>query len=347
MERQPRHTLITPAHNSVWCLPDWFEGIAAQSLRPDEIMLGIDSCEDTAQRALELVEQWPQLPVSVYWFPTHVGCYVIRNTLAELAQGDYLHLFDADDIMLPDHIEHMAELAQGGEYVLAASKVVEKGKPERTMVCHGVACVKRETLMRFNGFEGWPCGADSELIFRLAANGIRVTSSRKITMTVRKHAGSLTRRPDTGMHTKMRQKYKNECARRKKHPQWVGQLQTGYCYQIKPGDSIGAAGAEFLNIDELPSTEIEMRQLDNLTDPFDVECVGGGFALWNFCAMRSYLPLGVKENKQETVGWDYAISRKLHKAKFAVKMHPGVLCKHDNQGMGGLSAPCRVGNKKD
>ena len=236
-------SVITPAFNSAWCLPDYMASVAAQTRPPDEILIGVDACETTLAAALELKQKYTEFNIRVLYFKEHAGCYRIRNTLALLAAGDVLCLFDADDTMHSDHIASMLHLSAPDTYVVAAGTLVEceghtvvrQGLAYRK--CHGVVCVYRDLFLRHCGYEAWPCSADSEFIIRIKAAGVRIVTSQVSTMTVRKHKDSLTRNNKTGMHTRLRHQYKAEYLKRKTNPVVLKTLAVAICVEVAPANT--------------------------------------------------------------------------------------------------------------
>ena len=226
------HTLITPAYKSSWCMRDFLESVSKQTLIPNEILIGIDACLKTAETALELKEEYSHLNIKLFFFPVHSGCYKIRNTLVGLARWKIIHLFDADDIMFPGHIKHMAKLVSRKNYTLARGEVVETGRRYKEQICHGVACFFQKLFLEYNGFEPWLCGADSEFKERMKSSGVEVIESDKVTMTVRKHPESLTRNQDTGTLSTRRKEYQTECKKRKTNPVFLSEITTAEYIKI-------------------------------------------------------------------------------------------------------------------
>jgi hypothetical protein len=58
-----------------------------------------------------------------------------------------------------------------------------------------------------NGFEGWRCAADSDLMNRLYKNKVKLTHTKQIGFYRRIHPNSLTQHPDTNMSSKLRGNY--------------------------------------------------------------------------------------------------------------------------------------------
>jgi len=71
----------------------------------------------------------------------------------------------------------------------------------------GVFGVDKKLFLKMNGFEGWKCAADSDLMGRLYKNKVKLTHTKKIGFYRRIHPNSLTQHPDTNMSSKIRSNY--------------------------------------------------------------------------------------------------------------------------------------------
>jgi hypothetical protein len=58
-----------------------------------------------------------------------------------------------------------------------------------------------------NGFRGWRCAADSELMGRLYSNRVKMFATKSVGFYRRKHPISLTQHPQTGLASKLRHDY--------------------------------------------------------------------------------------------------------------------------------------------
>jgi len=181
------NSVIIPAYNAGAFLRDVLDTIEAQTIKPDEILVGVDGCTDTWHVAQGLKRLGYDF--RLYWFANNNGPYLVRNTLATLAWGDILHFFDADDIMHHDHIQVMSDIqlnqfkGAGGVYFPPS---------DRQPPCHGVMSIHKDDFIKHNGFEGWRCGADTEAIYRWQHEGMERVISDYITVEVRRHDGQLT-----------------------------------------------------------------------------------------------------------------------------------------------------------
>ena len=93
-------TISIPAYDVSMFIEECLDSIVNQKHLSNydyEILVGIDGCDKTKGKLLEIKHNYEFL--KVFWFPKNVGGYVVRNTLAYKAMYNNLIFFDADDIM--------------------------------------------------------------------------------------------------------------------------------------------------------------------------------------------------------------------------------------------------------
>jgi len=217
-----KNAVIVPAYEADWCLAECIKSISEQTVRPGQVLIGVDACRESLQTALDLKAEHDAkdgrckgvLDIRVLWFPQHSYPYRIRNTLATLAQADVLHFFDADDLMYPQHIEMMSKALTKERFRVAYAHMVEPGKPQRTWPnALGVISIYRQVFIEHGGYAPWRCAADSEAIERWVAAGLERTRTKMPTMLVRKHERGLTMAPATGYVSDIRNAYRDEIKR--------------------------------------------------------------------------------------------------------------------------------------
>lgn len=207
-------SLIVPARRAAPFLNRCFASIAAQTAPPDEILLGVDACRSTLERALPL--RAAHAGLRLFWFPEHAGCYRVRNTLAVQASGKYLLFFDADDEMLPCYVAELMRRSRSDTVVRALMVDHFEGYPSgNVQPAHCHACYPRSGFLALGGFEAWQMGADSELLQRWAQSGRREIVTPQPVVRRHVHAGSLTCRPDTGLRSEARRAVRTVIARRR------------------------------------------------------------------------------------------------------------------------------------
>lgn len=88
--------LCIPAYNAAWCLPSLLKSAKDQTIPFDEILVYNDCSDD---QTVEIAEKFGAKVISGV---TNKGCSFGKNKLAEIAQSEWLHFHDADDILLPN-----------------------------------------------------------------------------------------------------------------------------------------------------------------------------------------------------------------------------------------------------
>jgi glycosyltransferase involved in cell wall biosynthesis len=171
------------------------------------VLIGLDNCKST----LKAIKKVKGLNMEVYMFPK-VGPYVIRNTLAELAEDcDNILFFDADDWLMPDGFDKIR--ASNTTVTRFPFVMVKDGEvvPPNIPYAHGCFAIDRECFLIAKGFKPWPVGADSEFMFRTEHEGIDSEVLNKPVFFRRKHKNSLTVHPDTGEGSNTRRFYMRMC----------------------------------------------------------------------------------------------------------------------------------------
>lgn len=175
---------------------------------PCEILVGIDDCKKT----IEFIKNKTfDSRIKFFKFNKNVGPYVIKNSLSLIANFDYIIFFDSDDIMKEEFIqfvlnEKLKYSLLKPKYLDFTDKINPTIKTSRTYG-EGVFAIDKKLFLEFNGFEGWKCAADSELMGRLYKNKVKLTHSKEICFYRRVHPESLTMHHETGMKSKMRHEY--------------------------------------------------------------------------------------------------------------------------------------------
>ncbi|HKD08960.1 MAG TPA: glycosyltransferase family A protein [Bryobacteraceae bacterium] len=217
-------TIIAARNAAAW-LPQCIASVASQRLPAGwraDIRLGVDSCPAT----LMAVSRIRHPRFHAYYFPEHVGPYVIFNSLACSYPTDVLARFDADDVMLGDYLlSQLNELGSASVpaitqtwsvYVdhdlhpvcarLASGKTTAQDG-RRSEASDGQFMMTSSVWQRLGGFQAWRCHGDTEFIRRARWAG----ASRKVVPAHlylrRMHSGSLTQADETGYASQIRRYY--------------------------------------------------------------------------------------------------------------------------------------------
>lgn len=228
------NTLITPAYRASRFMEEYLDHVCHQNMKPDELLIGVDCCMNTLKSIADIGSKFKQakFKIKVLYFTKHVGCYIIRNTLAKMSSGKYLHFFDVDDIMYRDHIEEMHKALSSHSAPSCVYPLSRKKEPcmcDQVLNVEGAFSIDRGLFMKYNGFEPWPVGADSDFKYRLQNFGENIVYMKKETMSHVKHPGSLTRNQETGIGTPFRKEYQKRCEERKRRRIVPDMLHTEEC----------------------------------------------------------------------------------------------------------------------
>jgi glycosyltransferase involved in cell wall biosynthesis len=207
-----RYSVLIPAWRAERFLEECLRSVVAQSrfgtAGDYEVLVGVDGCEATLAKARAMRAEVPAL--RVLSSPTNLGPYIVRNTLAYAARGEFLIFFDADDVMLPGLVEWCEANREHLGLVQFRFVMVYGGARGRVPFPNGASGafgIRRESFERLGGFKPWRCAADSDFRKRaLRALGPAVLSPRPL-FDYRKHAGSITSRPETAGNSRLRRVY--------------------------------------------------------------------------------------------------------------------------------------------
>ena len=108
----PDISVIIPVLNMRRFLPDAIESVYVQTETDWEIILVDDGSDDgSMELALEYVQRDPsRVRVLAPSSPSSRGASAARNRGLQIARGDFIAFLDADDIWLPEKLEHQRTL---------------------------------------------------------------------------------------------------------------------------------------------------------------------------------------------------------------------------------------------
>lgn len=169
-----------------------------------EIIVGIDGCEDTLEYMKTIMHNYKNLRVLM--MDSNKGTYITSNTIMSIAKYDNIFRFDSDDIMCSNLVETV--MRHKGSSLFVRYRFQDFGNDKHGTGCaHGTVYINKNLFMKYGGFRPWPCGADTELYYRLK-NLITIKNLKQILMMRRVHDSSLTHDKKTGMKSEIRQRYK-------------------------------------------------------------------------------------------------------------------------------------------
>lgn len=181
--------VIISAYQAVDFIEECLDSIQNQTYKCEKILLGVDGCEDTLNKILEIGNKYSNL--EVYFSEKNKGPYQMFNSLIDLVPDDeYFQIFGADDVMNINMLEEMSKFD---------IPIVSRND--------GVLFIKKEIFKRIGGFRGWKCAADSDAIFRLGKSLNTKIARAPQHFFRRIHDMQLTKLSRTNYKSKLRKKY--------------------------------------------------------------------------------------------------------------------------------------------
>lgn len=103
-------SIIIPAYNVEVYIKECIHSAFAQTHKPIEVIcIDNNSTDNTWQKLKQLHEKYPSLLIDKELKP---GAPAARNKGLALSKGEWIQFLDADDLLLPEKIEHQAKLLQ-------------------------------------------------------------------------------------------------------------------------------------------------------------------------------------------------------------------------------------------
>ena len=176
-----------------------------------EILIGIDGCKKT----LDYIKNKSfDSSIRFFYFDKNVGPYIVKNSLSLESNSNFLVFFDSDDVMTETFIQDIISKKNTHDLIKPmyldfngdVKEINESITTTRTYG-EGVFGINKNIFLNMNGFEGWRCAADSDLMSRLYKNNVNLTHTKQIGFYRRIHPNSLTQHPDTNMSSKLRGYY--------------------------------------------------------------------------------------------------------------------------------------------
>ena len=223
-------SIVIPTYKNTKFLEECVRSVikSANKCSNFEILLGIDNCRET----LNFVSNnslFRHKNIKVFFFSKNLGPYVIRNTLAKMSSYENILFFDSDDVMMPDMIETLMNILGDNQIVKFKFYNFHDGKDYKnfenleisSMFSHGPFLISKNKFLDMNGFFGWKFGADAEFEERCIGNSHEVLRLEIPLYYRRYHNHNLTRRPDTGIGSKLRNKYSKIILDRREFKNWT------------------------------------------------------------------------------------------------------------------------------
>lgn len=108
MSKSPRVSVLTPIYNTnIGHLCECIESILNQTFTDFEFIILNDSPNN--KQLKKIIQTYDDDRIKYYENKKNIGISASRNRLLELAQGEYIAIFDHDDISVPDRLARQVE----------------------------------------------------------------------------------------------------------------------------------------------------------------------------------------------------------------------------------------------
>jgi glycosyltransferase involved in cell wall biosynthesis len=200
-------SIIIPTFNNTKYIDECVNSIIHSSKNDNvEILIGIDGCVETLSHIKS--KKYPDF-IKFYYFDSNNGPYDIKNSLVQISNSENLLFFDSDDIMTETTITDVVNNIEHYDMIKLKYKEIVNGKIQDNKESYGegVFTIKKTIFLQMNGFEPWMCAADSDFMGRIYRKKPKIFHTKNVSFLRRSHSESLTKRPDTGMASKLRGNY--------------------------------------------------------------------------------------------------------------------------------------------
>jgi hypothetical protein len=207
----PGIAVIIPAFNSSAHLDQALASLAGQTAAPSAVVVA-DDC--SADNTVELARRWQdRLPIRVIRLERNQGPGVARHLAIQSSSAPLLAMLDADDVLLPDHLETMAAAHRAAPGLISARELQwypgiglsgPSGVPGRPGQLHALlrsnfvnfALFSRDLYESAGGFRSLH-SEDWDLWIRMLRTGARLTMTSHPTAIHRVRPGSISFDPVT------------------------------------------------------------------------------------------------------------------------------------------------------
>jgi glycosyltransferase involved in cell wall biosynthesis len=217
----PTLSVLIPAYKAARYIVRTLEAVAAQTVRPDEVIVFEDGRTDDLGERVEAFAKGAAFPVILISETKNQGVSAARNRLIQRASGSLLAFLDADDVWEPDHLESAsAGFAAGADVCFSGVTFIDNfdqplpGSAGPTaddladmppsvfrynfVQCTSTLSLRRSWIDRVGDFDvRLSHGEDLDLWLRLMAAGARFHYTGRCSCRYRKH-------PQSAMHDTLR-----------------------------------------------------------------------------------------------------------------------------------------------
>ncbi len=198
-------SIIIPCYNVEEYIYECLQSVIAQSYPHYEVIIVDNNCSDNT---MSIVQEFITNNNHIYIRIAHEkkqGVSIARNTGLQLSKGEWIQFLDADDLLLPDKIEHQVNLITNDVDLIAAA-TVERNIDGTEVITHpnknhlfgliegyrsvGSTCSnlwRKNTLVSLNGFDPeQKSSVEIDIMFRLFTAGAKIKIDNEPKTVIRK-----------------------------------------------------------------------------------------------------------------------------------------------------------------
>lgn len=129
-EKEPERDLIsiiTPVYNSENYIKDTIDSVISQTYTNWELLIADDCSLDKTE---EIIRRYDDSRIKYHKLEKNSGAAVARNTVLELAKGNYIAFLDADDMWKPDKLDQQINFMNknGYGFTFSGYEILRKGQ---------------------------------------------------------------------------------------------------------------------------------------------------------------------------------------------------------------------------
>jgi glycosyltransferase involved in cell wall biosynthesis len=215
-------SIIIPAYNVEDYIEECIHSAFAQTHKPIEVIcIDNNSTDNTWQKLKQLQETYPSLLIEKELKP---GAPAARNKGLALSKGEWIQFLDADDILLPEKIEHQIKHITSGISFIAAASFAQAGDIRHEIkvninnnIWENLAKVNlgitssnlfsRKYINKVNGWdESLKSSQEYDLMFRMLKTNPNITYDTEPLTIINHVPGSITRNSSNlirNLHTRI------------------------------------------------------------------------------------------------------------------------------------------------
>lgn len=213
-------SIIIPCYNAQDYIEECVHSAYAQTHANIEVIcIDNNSTDQTLQKLEALHKTYPALIIDKEPKP---GAPAARNKGLALAKGDWIQFLDADDLLMPNKIEHQSSLINNSISFIAGASIHRKGDIEKKTIPNetinvwenlakvqlGITSSNLFSKQALNNVSGWneklKSSQEYDLMFRILKTNTNVVYDNNPLTIINQVENSITRNPENVVNNILR-----------------------------------------------------------------------------------------------------------------------------------------------